>query len=304
MAGDPVLYSLFVYAPNQAAPIFFSLAFALSAAGHIWQCIRYKSFKLVGLHPFCAVLFTAGYALREYASKNYLYSDRNLIIFIVSQVLIYICPPLLELANYHVLGRVLRYVPHLAPLPPRAVLATFGSLMALVEALNAVGVSLSSNPSSDADQQDLGGRLTVAALAIQLALIVIFAALAGLFHRRCARAGLLGGGVAATLAALYASMALILARCVYRLVEHAGSTAVDITDLESMRSLSPLLRYEAYFYVFEASLMLANSVLWNAWHPGRLLPGTAGVHLSPDGETEYTGAQEDGQRLRKRWFAR
>ena len=53
---------------------------------------HYKSFKLIGLHPLCAVLFTAGYALREYGAFNYLYSSKNLIIYILSQVLIYICP--------------------------------------------------------------------------------------------------------------------------------------------------------------------------------------------------------------------
>jgi hypothetical protein len=53
---------------------------------------RYKSFKLIGLHPLCAVIFTAGYALREVAAFNYFYSTRNLIIYVLSQVFIYICP--------------------------------------------------------------------------------------------------------------------------------------------------------------------------------------------------------------------
>jgi hypothetical protein len=53
---------------------------------------HYKCFKLIGLHPLCAVLFTAGYALREYGAFNYTYSTKNLIIFILSQVFIYICP--------------------------------------------------------------------------------------------------------------------------------------------------------------------------------------------------------------------
>ena len=53
---------------------------------------RYESFKLIGLHPLCAMLFTTGYALREYGAFNYLYSTKNLIVFILSQVFIYICP--------------------------------------------------------------------------------------------------------------------------------------------------------------------------------------------------------------------
>jgi hypothetical protein len=59
---------------------------------------RYQCFRLIGLQPLCAVIFTAGYALREYGSFNYLYtpgsrgSSVNLIVFILSQVFIYICP--------------------------------------------------------------------------------------------------------------------------------------------------------------------------------------------------------------------
>ena len=52
----------------------------------------YRSWKMIGLHPVCAVLFTGGYALREYGAHHYLYNTQVLIIFVVSQVLIYVCP--------------------------------------------------------------------------------------------------------------------------------------------------------------------------------------------------------------------
>ncbi|KAK0643769.1 hypothetical protein B0T16DRAFT_513063 [Cercophora newfieldiana] len=293
-AGDPVPGSLFIYAPNQGAPVFFAVAFAISAVGHFWQCSRYKCFSLLGLHPVCATLFTAGYALREYASFNYLYSPQNLIFYIVSQVLIFICPPLLELANYHVLGRVFYYVPHRAPLPPGRVLATFGGLMALVEALNAIGVALAANPTSSQPQQSLGKHLTVAALAIQVAVIIIFVILAGMFHRRCAQAKIRAKPVSTTLLTLYASMTLIFIRCVFRLVEHSGNTSVRLKDIDSLRSLTPLLRYEWFFYVFEATLMLLNSVLWNVWNPGRYL--RRGVYLSRDGTSELQGGKDLDER--------
>lgn len=224
--GQPVPGSLYVYAPNKGAPVFFTVAFAASAVGHIWQCYHYKCFKLIGLHPLCAVLFTAGYALREYGAFNYLYSTQNLIIYILSQVLIYICPPLLELANYHVLGRIFYYVPYVAPLPPGRVLSTFGGLMALVEALNALGVAFSSNVSSSHSQQETGSRLTIAALAIQLGVIVVFVLLAAIFHRRCAKANIHAKAVSTPLITLYISMLLILIRCIYRLVGHLGNTTV------------------------------------------------------------------------------
>ncbi|KAF9875482.1 hypothetical protein CkaCkLH20_06863 [Colletotrichum karsti] len=287
-----LLYSLYVYAPNKWAPFIFIALYGISAVFHIWQCYRYKAFKLIGLHPVCAVLFTAGYSLRLYGSYNYIYSETTktpLMVFIFSQVFIYVCPPLLELANYHVLGRIFYYVPHCAPLPPGRVLAIFGGLMAVVELLNALGVALASNPSGT--NQDLGSHLTVAAIGIQLVLIVVFVCLAVLFHRRVSTAGIRSRAVATMLLALYASMALIFVRCVYRLVEHTGSTEVDLDDMEVLRGLSPILRYEVYFYVFEAALMLVNSLIWNVWHPGRFLPRGHHVYLAPDG-VEVVGEKD------------
>jgi hypothetical protein len=102
---------------------------------------------------------------------------------------------------------------------------------------------------------------------------------------------------------LYASMALVLVRCVYRLVEHAssGAGAVDLKSLEALRRLSVVRRYEWWFYVFETALMLGNSVLWNVWHPGRYLPKGTGVYLAEDGTMERERVRDrDG----RGWLAR
>ncbi|KAJ6439389.1 RTA1 domain-containing protein [Purpureocillium lavendulum] len=299
--GEPVLYSLYIYAPNKVAPIIFTVLFAASTSCYVWQCIRYQSFKLTWLHLLSASLFTLGYALREYGAYNYLYEENNstpLIVFILSQVFIYVCPPLLELANYHTLGRIFHYVPYHAPIPAGKVLGIFGGLMAVVELLNALGVALASNPSSDSTQQSLGGNLTIAALSIQLAVILIFVCLAVTFHRRCIRSRMSSPVVRSLLFVLYASMMLIFLRCIYRLVEHVGPTNKDLTNIDALRALSPLFRYEVYFYIFEATFMLINSILWNIWNPGRLLPADYHVYLGRDG-TELLG-QKDAD-LRPMW---
>ncbi|CEJ93352.1 hypothetical protein VHEMI08945 [[Torrubiella] hemipterigena] len=295
--GKPILGSLYVYAPNKGAPIFFAVAFGMSAVFHIWQCFRYKAFKLIGLHPLCAVLFTAGYALREYGAYNYIYDPNtpSLILFVLSQVLIFICPPLLELANYHILGRIFYYIPHKAPLPPSRVLAIFGALMALVEALNAIGVALQANPSSAGSQQKLGSDLTIAAISIQIGVIVAFLIMAGVFHWRCKAANMLVKTVKTPVLTLYTSMTLIFIRCIYRLVEHLGPTSIDLRSEEKLKSLTPVLRYEWYFYVFEATLMLLNSVLWNIWNAARYLPKSYAVHITEDGREVIAGSDTDGR---------
>jgi hypothetical protein len=209
--------------------------------------------------------------------------------------LLFPCSPLLELANYHVLARVFYYVPYYAPIAPGRVLGIFGGLMAVVEALNAIGVALTANTSSSAQTQSLGKNLTVAAISIQVAVIVVFVMAASAFHWRYSKAGFNAKEVNTVLYTLYASMALIFARCVFRLVEHSGNTHVDLNDMEVLRKLSPLLRYESFFYVFEATLMLLNSWLWNIWHPGRSLPRDYHVYLAQDG-TEVIGERHGDDR--------
>jgi hypothetical protein len=81
-------------------------------------------------------------------------------------------------------------------------------------------------------------------------------------------------------------MVLILIRCVYRVVENTGNTSVNLKNPQELKTLSPLERYEWYFYVFESATMLANSLLWNIWHPGRYLPENNKIFLAEDGQTE------------------
>jgi uncharacterized MAPEG superfamily protein len=110
--------------------------------------------------------------------------------------------PLLELANYHVLGRILYYVPYLSPLPPGRILSTFGGLMGVAELLNSLGIALSSNRKTGRTQQELGSQLTIAALAIQLIVILIFVIIGIIFHRRCAKANIHARAVSAPLITL------------------------------------------------------------------------------------------------------
>lgn len=168
--------------------------------------------------------------------------------------------------------------------------------MAIVECLNALGVAFSADPLGSSQKQTLGKGLMLAALCTQLVVIFIFVVLAGIFHYRCKKAKVNTRAVSTPLVVLYASMGLILVRCIYRLAEHAGNAEVVLGDFESLRHLSPILRYEWYFYVFEATLMLINSAIWNVWHPGRFLPRDYHIHLSPNGRTEIKSREEPDNR--------
>lgn len=193
--------------------------------------------------------------------------------------------PLLELANYHILARIFFYVPHEATIPPNMVFALFGGFVAIVEGLNGVGVGFISNPSSSPSKQEIGSHLTIASLALQIVNIMTCYTLAIIFHWRCSKTKTAGAAITAPLLALYASMAMILTRSVFRLVQNSGDVALDIYDYPALEKLTPLRRYEWYFYVFEAAPMLVSSIVWNVWHPRRYLPENPCLHLDRDGVT-------------------
>ncbi|KAF1925761.1 uncharacterized protein M421DRAFT_423317 [Didymella exigua CBS 183.55] len=285
--GKPVEGSLYLYAPTKAVPPIFAAWFLGAAIVHIWQCQRLKSWSITALHPLCALMFTAGFALRAYGAWNY----DNIGTYITSTLLVYCAPPLLELANYHVLGRILYYVPYFAPLHPGRTLTTFGFLSALVEVMNALGVSYLLSPKIGESKQKLGHALMKASLICQLAVISIFCVIAAIFHLRCRRARITSNKVLGPLWTMYVSMSLILIRTIYRIVEHFGTSQIPANPPPNWdpMSLSPIVRYEWFFWVFEATLMLINTVLWNIRHPRLYLPEDYHIYLAQDGQTELKG---------------
>ncbi|EAA30548.2 RTA1 domain-containing protein [Neurospora crassa OR74A] len=279
--------SIYFYAPNKGAPVFFAVAFAVSGICHIYQCFHYQSWRLTTFYVTCAVLFTAGFIVRELGAFDY----GDLVKFIVTTCLVYAAPPIAELANYNILGRILYYVPYHSPIHPGRVITTFAFISTVVEALNGNGASLSANQSLPRWKQELGRNLLKAALLIQLVVIAFFLLLAGTFHRRCRRGGIRSAKLENVLYTLYASTSLLTIRTIYRVVEYwsVADLHYDDKSLDPM-SLSPIIRYEWFFYVFEASLMLVNHVLMNVRHPRRYLPKSTKTYLSArDGKTEVTG---------------
>jgi hypothetical protein len=86
--GRPVPGSVWFYAPSKIASAIFASLFLLTGLWHTYQCIRYKAWKITGLHPFCCTLFTVGFALRVYGASDI----DNVTVLIVSTICIYSAP--------------------------------------------------------------------------------------------------------------------------------------------------------------------------------------------------------------------
>ncbi|KAI1826581.1 RTA1 like protein-domain-containing protein [Xylaria intraflava] len=284
--GEQAEGSIWFYAPNKGAAIFFTIAFFATGIVHLWQAVRYHSWRLTGLYVLCAAFYTGGFIARVLGAFDY----KNIIKYILSVVLSYAAPPLYELGNYYILGRILYFVPHCSPIHPGRVLTTFAALSSVVEALNAAGAAYVANPTLPQKLQNIGHTLFKVALILQLVVIALFVTLATTFYNRCRKAGINHVKVNQPLLVLYISSGLILTRTIYRTVEYFKLASVNVyvsglnPDAES-----PIIRYEFFFYIFEATLMLANSILLNVRHPRRWLPQSTKVYLAKDGITEIMG---------------
>ncbi|KAF7586612.1 hypothetical protein BBP40_008619 [Aspergillus hancockii] len=275
--------SFWYYVPNKGAPIAFAILFAISGIMHGYQCSKYKSWKVTGLLPWSALLFTAGFLMRTIAAFG---AWDNLGVFISSSVFLLAGPPVYEGANFFTLGRILYYIPYHSPMHPGRVFTTFIAMGISIEIITANGAVLVANTSNPESTQNNGKALLKAALILQIALMVSFVALATKFYYNCHRGGVLNDKVKRALYVLYCSCTLITIRTIYRTIEYFTAASLNISNADEM---SPILKDEWFFWVFETAIMFFNTTLLNVLHPMRWLPKSNRIYLATDGVTEIEG---------------
>jgi len=185
-------------------------------------------------------------------------------------------------------------VPYFSPLHPGRVVTTFIGLDAVIGALTGNGASYVSNSKLPESKRNMGKSLLKAALLLQLASMGAFVAIAVRYQYRCRKAGVLSHNLRTVLTVLYTSCAIISTRTIYRTVEYFAASSINAQT--NFKKLSPVIRHEAFFWVFEASLMLSNSVLMNCFHPSRFLPSNNKIYLAEDGVTEIVGPGYEDKR--------
>ncbi|KAI9893740.1 MAG: hypothetical protein M1814_005956 [Vezdaea aestivalis] len=296
--APPVQGSFWYYAPNKGAPIAFGILFLISGVVHAYQTHRYKSWRFTVLFSWAAIVFVAGFILREIGAYNY----GKINIFIASTVMLYCAPPIYAGANYFILARTLYYAPYASPMHPGRIASTFSTSSAfsvfpplnakssqvgidvLIEILTGNGASRFANSEATPTDIKVGASLIKASLLMQTILQIAFTFVVIKFHRNYRSMGIANQKIGTVLRMLYGSTGLILARSIFRTVENftVESHANDYPSGE-------LIEHEVYFYVFEASIMLINTYFVNLLHPGRFLPKSSKTYLAKDGVTERQG---------------
>lgn len=156
-------------------------------------------------------------------------------------------------------------------------ITTFVGLDAIVEILTANGAAKAADFSNPPAEIAAGRALIRASLVLQIVVFALFLGLVVMFHKRLVQAKIMTAKLRAILILLYISSSLIVVRSIYRCVE----AWLGITGY--------LHKNEAWFYVFDAGLMLINGIMLNIWHPARYLPSNNKVYLAKDSVTELQG---------------
>ena len=274
-------WSLYPYKPVKALPPIFAVAFLACGLTILYQCLsRYRLKRYTYIMTSTSLVWTAGFACRMAS----IYNDQNIDIFVAQYVLLFVGPPLFAGAEYFIFGRVLAYVPYHTPIHPGRVLTTFVFFDMIVEVLAINGASAMASAKTVKERNSGMVRMEVA-LILQSLLEVIFLSAVNLIERRCRQGKLFPRNLKIVCYVLYVTSAMMLVRCVYRIVEGFEAMNCTIDD----PNCGAVDRHEWFFYVFEVANIFLFVMLLTIFPPGKYLPPTDKVYLDPVDGTERVG---------------
>ncbi|KAF1834463.1 hypothetical protein BDW02DRAFT_639283 [Decorospora gaudefroyi] len=259
--------ALWVYFPNFAAAVAFSILFGMLTIAHVGQAILYRN-------GFCWVIImaalweTGAYAFRALGSKDQQSSG----IALVAQILVLVAPIWVNAFAYMVFARIVHFYS-----PTRKVWFFSPSILALIFVtldiisfvVQLVGGGMA-GPGASAESQKKGLNIYMGGIGMQEGFIVLFMGLVIKFHRDQLQAERVGRLTADKMAgwkwliwALYGCLLAITIRIIYRLAEFSAGLGAS----------NPLPSNEPLLYVLESTPMWLAMLVWNIVHPGRFIHG-------------------------------
>lgn len=185
-------------------------------------------------------------------------------------------------------------MPYNSPIHPGRVVSTFFGVDLIIGVMTGIGAPRVANSDLSESEINVGKNLLKAALLLQLASMIAFVLITARYQYKCAKTGTLPRNLNTVLIVLYTSCTFITIRTIYRTVEYFEAASLNV--YQDVLHISPLLKHEWFFWVFEATFMFANTVLLNVFHPSRFLPKNNKIYLSKDGSTEVEGLGYEDKR--------
>ncbi|CCT67821.1 related to Rtm1p [Fusarium fujikuroi] len=247
-------FKLYRYDPSLPAAVVSTVIFAVLSILHTWRLIRVRAYYFT---PFVVGGFfeTVGYAGRIWSHFDKLSVGG----FVLQAIPILVAPALFAASIYMILGRLIRTVgaAHLSLVPVKWVTRIFVTGDVIAFSLQAGGGGIQS--AGTLDLYNLGEKIIIAGLFVQIVVFGFFVVTSILFHTRLLKSPTpesLRGDVpwARYLYVLYATSFLILVRSIFRVVEY----------LQGNKGY--LISHEVFLYVFDAILMALVMLIFMIWY--------------------------------------
>lgn len=253
-------FKLYRYEPSLPAAIVATVIFAVLTAVHFW---RLRKAGALYFTPFLigGIFQTIGYCGRIWSHFDPLTIGG----FVMQAILILVAPALFAASIYMILGRLIRALgaEHLSLIPVKWVTKVFVTGDVIAFGLQAGGGGIQS--AGTLDLYELGEKIIIAGLFVQIAIFGFFVVTAFLFHSRMIKtsyAEMNHGAIAwrRHLWVLYVTSALILIRSIFRIVEYLqGNNGY-------------LISHEVFIYVMDALLMAIVMAIFAVWYIDDLQP--------------------------------
>lgn len=253
-------FKLYRYNPSLPAAIVTAIIFGILTAVLFW---RLKKAGALYFTPFLigGIFQTIGYCGRIWSH----FDGMAIGGFVMQAILILVAPALFAASIYMILGRLIRTLgaERLSLIPVKWVTKIFVTGDVIAFGLQAGGGGIQS--AGTLDFYELGEKIIIAGLFVQVAIFGFFVITAFLFHSRMNKssyADMNQGKVAwkRHLWVLYATSALILIRSIFRIVEYLQGNS------------GYLISHEVFIYVMDALLMAIVMAIFAIWYIDDLQP--------------------------------
>ncbi|KAJ5699153.1 hypothetical protein N7462_001158 [Penicillium macrosclerotiorum] len=255
-------YILYNYTPSLAAAVICLLLFLCTTFGHIFLVWKHKTkfFITFIVGGFFESIGYGARAINAHEAPNYATMP-----YAMQSLFILLAPSLFAASIYMILGRIIRLVDGDSRSLIRATRLTkifvLGDVLSFV--IQSGGGAIMSSAKS-ASKLKLGEDVIIVGLVVQIIFFGFFVLVSVIFHHRMAKNptnAALGTPVdwSRYMIVLYFASALIMTRCLYRVIEYIqGSTGL-------------LQSHEYFMYVFDTILMLMVTIIFLAFHPSEVI---------------------------------
>jgi hypothetical protein len=257
------------YYPSFAAALIFTILFGITTLLHIYQAFSHKKLRLCWTLIMGTGWEFASFIIRTLGTKN----QQNIAFATISQILVLLAPMWVNAFDYMLLGRMVYFF-----VPEQRIWRIKGIKIAkifvwldILSFLTQLGGGVLITPGNSESTQMMGIHLYMGGIGLQQFCILVFTSIAVKFHlvmKQQEREHVILDGKPRNWRmlhyVLYASLALISTRIIFRLVEFASGLDP---------SKNPIPYHEAYFMCLDALPMFIAIALMNIVHPGRVLQG-------------------------------